>query len=420
MNHLCTRCGTKLTENALFCSECGAAIAAAFEEPEVFCETPPQESLSHAQEAFVSQETFAHELIEATEENNAHEQAAHKNTVTVPAFTDEVVTSPTAPMSVKAVLIAIASVLISVVLFAAITAGQSWFILKNGINNQTVSTMAKAAISELNLAEFPIFDYVDAGSFVLPGDVELSGDEVLYEAIFIAIDEYYIDIFGVQQENIKELLENEALNNFVFTIAEGGVDYVLGITGGDTLIVPVNQIIELIEENTEKIEAITGYALVESDLHDIERILTGSIINDLTWDNAMGGTVSEIDALRSAFSLFERYSTIMLAAISALALTLTILLVILNRRRVYGTLMYFFIPCIVSGAAVIIGSFLTAVLLRWISGELSLNNAVITAVNEAFAAGRNAILYCGLVVFAAGVVGTVTGVVIGKIKIKSI
>jgi hypothetical protein len=418
MNKFCNQCGHKLHENNLFCTECGASASAEvsvsadtkkgeFSEPEVFTSEPPVKS----EDTPAASPEEGKNVIEVTPEILAEAYVEINDK-------DKAVTSGS---KLKRVLIAVASVLISLVLFMTVTAGQSWFILRNAVSNNNVSAMAKAVFDEINLAEFPIFNFVDVRDFELHDGVGLTGDEVLYEAIWNAIDEYYIEEFDVAKENIKELLDinREELQDFRYFldgVIDGGVAFILG--GSDTQIIAPLEVVQLLENNVGHIEYITGYTLVDTDLEDIQLILQNSRLDDLTWNSAFGNNIAD-NAFRSFMQFFNRNAMLTLVLTIIVFTGLVILLFVLNRKRASNALLYFGIPCIISGLGVMIVSFLAVLPFRWIAEQLDFSVASSNAMQNTFSAiAGNVILYCGLAVFSAGVIAVAAKVLVNTMTKK--
>jgi hypothetical protein len=380
-----------------------------FAEPEKFSEAPPNAPELVTQvppppppETPVSETPVSEATVEEVAEV-AEKKSDNVIDVEIPPAEPEEEVAEKPKLSGKRVLIAIASVLISVVLFVAVTAGQSWVILRNGLNDQTVSAMARAILDEIELAEFPIFDFVNASDFELHAGVELRGDEVLSEAIFNVIDNYYIEEFGVEEEDIVELLERRELRIFLYEVVEGGVVYIMG--GEDSQIVNPDSVLVLIESNEERIYSVTGYQLADTDFDDIKEVLSNAGLHELTWGSAIGESFNDGFNIRDAFALVERHANLALVLILIVFVGFTALLIVLNRRRVSDSLLYLGIPCMVSGLAVIVLSFITNILFGWIRDSLSMSEASMTAMRNTFASGAgNLILFSGLIVLGTGVV----------------
>jgi len=412
MGRYCTQCGEQLDPGANFCLECGAPFKGdtvnfglppkteGFPEPEKFSTSPPEVSASVFEPVSTD---FSQEIQIAS----AEDFPAAQDAFTVQSgseFEAETESAPRLPLTAgKRALIAVASVLLSIVLFAAITAGQSLVVLRNSINNQTVKAMANAVLNEIDLAAFPVYGFVEADKVSLPDNINIEEGVELHEVIYSSIDEYYTQTFDFGEDHIKDLLEHRRFRDFLGEVLEGGVDYVMG--GDDGRIVESDKIVELIEANTDEIERITSYRLVDTDFEDIAQILRDSGIDNLTWGsviNDVGGDAALIRGARNAFSLFERFSLVMLIVLSVVAVGVTVLLIVLNRHRVRNALLYFGIPCMVSGGAAIAGSFLLRLFFRYIADLLGLASAEV--IRSAFSETSGIIMLCGLIVFAVGAV----------------
>ncbi|MCL2035936.1 MAG: zinc-ribbon domain-containing protein [Oscillospiraceae bacterium] len=479
MNLFCTQCGTKLGEGSIFCTQCGTKLSPPISEPpfgeiaapitvaealpvveialppivtqEESVTLPEPELFSFAPPASSSSSSLPQEsappFVPAASEANESDLVG----VTEPVFagvpdlpyspdspglsdsTDsiEVVTSqevmqvekPSKPPQSKGtkILIAIASVLISVVLFAAATAGQSWFILQNSIKNQTVGAMARAAINSVDLAEFPIFDYVNADDFIeqLHEGVRgnFTGEEVLYQAIYNSIDDYYKQEAGIEEKDIIALLEQEEFLNFLGNVVDGGVDYFLG--GNDSKIVSTREVRNLLQNNKNKdlIRDITGWRLDdERDVADIENFLKNSGLEDLTWGSAVGnssntGTVRNFLAFGSGM--------LMIVLIAVVFVGFVALLLFLNRRRMTNSLMYAGIPLCVSGGVVVAASILANMVFGWLGDGLGIGGSVVRAIRNAFTSGVGTnMIVCGTIVFGVGAVAIGVKVVISLAQRK--
>jgi hypothetical protein len=413
----------KLADDNLFCVGCGAAVAGAFSEPEKFSASPPEpqkiNTVTDLPSTVVDLPSnvvdMTSNVVDLPVQSNTSKNAPKNSEVTVKpedlsksSKPKKEKSSAKPPLSKgKRVLIAIASVLSSIVLFASVTTGQSWFIMKNGVNNQTVKAMARAAFDDIPFTEVPLSDIPVAG-------VDLPGEGVyLHEAIFDTIDEYYVDTFGVEEDHIKELLEHDVLRNFLGDIIDGGIDYIMG--GEDTAIMTSDKVVSLIHDNADEIGEITGYQLVDTDFEDISNVLKQGGLDDLTWSSA--GIVSgEVSAVRKILSIFESSPILVLSGIIAVIAVFTVLLFLLNRRRASNALVYFGVPCLISGLAVTVSSFFVNVLFRHIAGELGLSSPAV--LQDAFSGAGGVILYCGLTVTGIGAVAVVVKIIIKSLNKK--
>jgi hypothetical protein len=483
MNQFCTQCGTKLAANTMFCTQCGAAVATSFAAPVAPVAVPPPAPIAEPVPAVVSDlpptvvklpETEQTAFSEPEVFSSAPQPAAEilppaaevppvaevppapqlvteipppveQSAVTEPppvevvfpevenpinavevdpsAFTPPAELAPAEekpPLSKgKKALIAVASVFMAIILFAAVVAGQSWFILQNGINNETVSAMARGIIDEADIATFPIFDYINSSDFEIESSAEIKGDEVLHQAIFNSIDDYYKgrENSTIDESSIKKLLDHRALRNFLGDIVQGGVEFILG--GDDKKIVNPDKLVNLIENerNQRDIAEITGYELKESDVIDIENVLINSGLDSWTWRSAFEASFKEVIAVRNFMSFFN--SVLAVIIIAAAAVLMIVLLFVINRRRISNALLYFGIPCLVCGLAVTVFSFLTNLPLNQIASRLELGDESASAMKTAFSSGAGStILLCGIIVLSAGVLAIVAKVIISAIKKK--
>jgi len=295
------------------------------------------------------------------------------------------------------------SVMFSFFLLAAILAGQVGFILKNQINQQTVKTMAIDAFRELDLSK------------IVPSD--LIGENqsfILQNVIYDAIDEYYIQSFGVEQENIDELLEQEQFQDFFDDIIDGGIEYITG--GEDTQIVSTKKIINLIQDNQDEIERITGYRLVDTDFEDIEKVLREAGLDDMTWGTALDSASDY--ALRPIFAAYYRYMTIAFVMIAIIITASLFTLYYLNRHRASDVLMYFGVPCILSGVIVMISSFFINGIFNKIITMLDLNAG--GGLYNTFTDAGNAVMYTGVAVAILGAAAVAAKAAIRAVRLDDI
>ncbi|MCL2070697.1 MAG: zinc-ribbon domain-containing protein [Oscillospiraceae bacterium] len=388
MSHYCTQCGAKVAnDDALFCHKCGAALAHAFlDKPD---NTEEADSPAFA-EPVAEGVDDVEEVAECVSERELFE--------TEPIEEDVIATKPQKRIRPASVLSVAAQVLLSIVFFAVVTAGQSWFVLQKGINNHTVKTAARAVVDEVDFSEITVPGFVNDNDVSIPG---VSARTALPEAIYNTIDDYYREVFGVEKDHIRELLESDMFRSFFGKIIDDGVDYIMGADDAN-VIVSSDKIVELIEENKDEIEGITSYSLVESDFDDIKKVLKNSGIDNLTWDSATGST-HDAYLIRRAFSLLERHSLLSIIVISVAAVLLIAVFAVLNRRRISNTLLYFGIPCIFSGGAFVAGWLIGADLLfRWATRELGIGTQQINAVRDAFSGTGEVIMYSGFAVLGIG------------------
>ncbi|MCL1788810.1 MAG: zinc ribbon domain-containing protein [Oscillospiraceae bacterium] len=472
MSYYCTQCGTRvINDDALFCHKCGAALAHAFEvvkpldgqSPPVgsssafevvkpldgqsppagsssaFEAVKPSESVQvvsaaeerpikiknpyfddeeqeeNTEESEKNQKGEGHlkEGAGAGSENGSEKESA--NETVAAAETEQLKPVSKETKRRKNPLIAVFGVLISMILFAAVTAGQAWFVLKDSINNQAVRAAARAVADEVDFAEISVPEFVNGNDVSIPGVVARTA---LPDAIYNTIDDYYREVFGVESNHIRELLQSDVFRKFLGEIIDNGVDYIMGEEGG--VIITSDKIAELIEENKDEIEDITSYSLVESDLDDIKRVLGESGINSLTWDLATENTADTF-LIRSAFSLVDRQPLISLVVIIAAVVILIILLAVLNRRHISNTLLYFGIPCMFSGGLFIAGRIIGADLIsRWATREFGVSPVAMNAVTDAFSGTENVILYSGIIVAGAGLIAVIVRIILHGLRKKLI
>jgi predicted nucleic acid-binding Zn-ribbon protein len=415
MSYYCTQCGTKvINEDSLFCHKCGAALAHAFaeEDPTPITLDQPEQSVIAADKPAKAEQTA---IAQEPEESEESEQLEELEETQPPESKTNPATTPVKTKRAAAAVAAVVSVLLAVVLFAAITAGQSWFILQNGINNQTVKTVARAVVDEVNLSEISIPGFINERDVSIPG---VETRTALPEAIYSTIDDYYREIFGVEKDHIQELLESEIFRNFLGGIIDDGIDYFMGVDEG-SIIITSDKIVELIESNQEEIEEITSYSLVQSDFEDIKEVLRNSGLDDITWVSVTSG-VYDAFLIRSVFSLLDRYSVVTLVVIIAAAVVIIVLIGILNRRRISNTLLYFGIPCIISGAGFVSGRLIGVDLLfQWTMRQLGIGTIPATVVRDAFSEAGDVILYTGLAVLGGGVIAVAVKIIVRMTAVDS-
>jgi len=436
MNQFCTECGTKLTEGVLFCTECGTGVGGAsepestelFPEAETFQTAPEPVTDSVAETPVENQIPIeSAPVYETMPSVGFHEVGNGKNgdseinisSSDLEPDSENGGKKVKPPLSIgKRLLIAVLSVVMSVVLFASLTAGQAWFIVYNAYNEDTIKTIAKDVVGELDLselAEMPV-------SFDIPG-VELRGDELLYEAIYASIDDYYIETFGVLEEDIKELFESDTLNDVLDLLIDTSVEFLLS-GDGSVEIINTDNVIELLENNQDEIYEITGYALVESDFRDIRNVLEESIVHEFTWDNLMeelsgipGVGNINIDSTRNAIS--EASSALdfwlkiwVFVTVIVIAAIMITLIVIVNRRKT-SALLYVGIVSAVSGLIFTVFNLFMSSMYSIITSR---TNFDVSVIKNALSGVENTILFTGLSVLGFGVLVTLTAVIIRLLK----
>ncbi|MCL1903313.1 MAG: zinc ribbon domain-containing protein [Oscillospiraceae bacterium] len=439
MSYYCTQCGTKvINDDALFCHKCGAALAHAFNNvvKPMDEQSPPADSsiakqpiISYSNEQFdENEEEFKEKLkeelnIESSDDNtNDNDEEFSEEFKDEPE--DESAIAVAAVKTEKPVpekkkrrrnpLIAILGIILSIMLFIAVTAGQAWFVLNESIQKKAVKAAAKVITEEVDFSSISVPGFVNEKYVTIPGvDARIA----LPDAIYGTIDDYYREIFGVESDHIRELLQSDVFRSFLGAIIDDGAGYITGNDSG--VIVTSARIVELIQDNKDEIEDITSYTLVESDFDDIKKVLTESGLDALTWDLATD--TPDTFLIRNAFSIVDNQPIISLVSLIAVIVILIALLAVINRRRISNTLLYFGIPFIVSGGVFIACRLIGADLIsRRIISEFGVDAATMNSIMSAFSGTESIVLYSGIIVAGAGIIAVIIRIILHGLRKKLI
>ncbi|MCL2633397.1 MAG: hypothetical protein FWD34_02660 [Oscillospiraceae bacterium] len=351
------------------------AAATVFAEPETFSQTPPTVEQSAAGEIIIN-----NIVAEAPEVQGAKKVKP--------------------PQSIgKKILIALVSVLLSLILISGVTVLQVSVIMRMVVNNpSTIQAMV---------------DGIDFTDMKLPlpiPDVDLGGGEILSEAIFMVIDDYYIETFDISKENIEDLLQSDLINEYIGELLYDNINYLL--TGqGDGQIIDARELVKFIENNTDEIEDITGYRIKTEDLDDIQDVLRDTL-KELTWDDIIDDVPMPID-LSGVRRIF---SPVTLIVIISVVVVLMAVIVIIHRRK-STALIYCGISCILSGLSVVIAGAMSSSVYAIINSSLS----GLIELDESFIGGiltgmNNTILATGAITVGGGVLIMVVAIVSRSIK----
>ena len=289
----------------------------------------------------------------------------------------------------------IISIILAILLVIPILTGQVGFILRNQINHQTVKTMARDVFAELDFSK------------ILPSDLIGTQESfILQDVIYSTIDEYYIQSFGVEQENIGELLEQEEFNNSFEDIIDGGVEYIT--SGEDSQIVSTDKLMGLIENNQDEIERITGYRLVDTDYEDIKKVLTDAGLDGLTWGTAIDSAGD--GALKGLFFMYYGSLAIVNIVSVVVIIVMVIIIYLLNRHRASNVLAYFGVPCIVAGVSVMTSSLFIKGIFTVIIKMFDLNSS--GGLYNTLTDMGNVVMYTGLTVTCIGAAAVVARIVV--------
>jgi hypothetical protein len=439
MAHFCGKCGTKLTEGQLFCPECSAAIPAAFDEPEEFAGEvraviPPAQSTEIPE--FMPIPAPPDPIIEQVDAPADALETAGAEEITVisePAADNAPPAhEPPPPLSKgKRVLFTVLSVLVSAVLFTAITAGQAAVISRATAEPATIQAFVRAAITDanINIGDFRVGEYIRDMDVNIP-DFERraihdgQNSAFLYEVVYNSLHDYYMtahreeDAEALQPQDVRRILSNPAFNSFAANIAANGVDYLMTGSHRNAAIVNVDEIVRLMATNARSVEEITGFpfnANAEYALILRETLSRAGGIADMRWSDLDNADTRELNLIRSIISAFERWTILALIGAIILVAGLTAGLIALNRRRKTDTLFYFGIPVIVAGLAKIVISFFVGRILRYAATQSGLT-ANAFAQPLANTELINNIFFAGLTVLITGVLLVAARIVIGVLR----
>jgi hypothetical protein len=389
MNNFCTQCSEKLIDGSLYCQKCGAkqcaASAALDTEPDFLpdfdtesvsepVDSPPPEPLPDSGAG----SDAALPVQESQQESQQESPFREKKQSTA-----------------KKVLLTVASVFTSIALFTAVTAGASVFILQQTVNTRTVQTMASSLVDEFNIAEFTL---PEIAGISIPGH-ESGAEAPLYELIYNTLHEHYIEEYGISESHVRELLEHEQFKAFVGGVVEKGVEYVVSGGNNEERIISSDGVVNLLRENAGQIEEISGFAFDEALFGQIRDSLRESGIDELTWGSAIG-EFEAITEVRNTFDLVSRWSVPVLVISIAVAVALTVLIVLFNRRKLSRTLLYAGIPFAAAGIGFAVGGLITDLILTQVANQLGAPFGQI--LQNTFSQTSSIVLNTGLAVLLAG------------------
>jgi len=398
----CTNCGTELSANTLFCTECGAAVASAFEngvtlpEPEQTLseqvspeQTPSEQTPSEPEHELLSSEPITPGFApDFSPESDEAEIVVTKEEISASPNLPEPKTGvkPAQPLATR-ILIGIASVAMSLILFASVTAGQAEYIAREALSEQSISAM----VEKLDINEVSFYE-----------------GESLTETIFGSIDDYYKNTFGVDEEKIGNLLQSDMVKDFVAGKAVEIAGFITGETAGNEL-VTADEVVGFLERNSDEIETLTGYKMVDSDIEDIKAELEKQL-ESATWDSVLESSPIKKSTVRLTFSIYAFVAAIALTAI------FTVLLFIINRRKT-AALYYCGYAFGISGLSVTVASFALNSLYSLIAEAAGIKTS---SVSSLLSGVKNTVLFTGVAVMGFGVLLIVIAAVTrGIIKSKA-
>jgi len=429
-SNFCAQCGAKLPTDTLFCTECGAAQASAFNSAQA--QPAPQEAVSPAPEPvlptpepilpvpepampvlpppepampalsppeYVSPSP-AEPILPSPEVIVGKEEIAAAAPIPTAAVSEK------DPQSVgQKLLIAVGSALMAVLMFVAVTAGQLEFIAKNALSRESIAAM----VNKIDLNELRVpGDVIINGKTVAEIKGENAGEEpsagdTLSAVIFESIDRYYIDTFKIDSGDIDDLLDSEEVKIFLSSVISDSVEYLT--TGeGDGLVINPNEVETFLKQNIDVIEEKTNYKIQQSDIDDIMAELK-NVKDDLKWDTILDSASLKPEAARMVFSMWLFIATI------ALAVILAVLIFIINRRKT-AALLYCGFSFGISGLAVLVPSFLIGTVLSAIADMSNLDKGTARTIESALSGIKDTITLTGLAVFGFGAALAVIGILI--------
>jgi hypothetical protein len=418
MNLFCGKCGTKFPDGTSTCSSCGAVYPnhTEFAEPDTFQSQPvtitepvlPAGSITAADTAPQTTET-AETIV----------------TSGVQADSPVTAVSNREMSGGKKVAFAVLSVLVSLVLFAAVTVIQSAAVARETVKPQAVQAMARTIIDDINIADLPVGGMIDDFGIHVPdfGRCLLTSNAILSEVIYNSLHEYYIDTYGIDESDVRRILDTSELNDFIAGIANQGIKFIMTGEHEDDVIVSTDDIVELVSGNAAIIDnAIEHFRFDANEEYRtiLAETLQRSEIDGITWGD-VAVSAPQIREIREGFGLFNRFTSVGLIVAAVLAVLLIAALFAMNQRRMSNLLFFVGIPCFLSGAAVTVSGFFTGTALNMIAAETNIPTtpAVESAVEQAFAGVSGSIILAGVITLTSGLIMTGTGIAVAVGRRKS-
>jgi hypothetical protein len=407
MNQFCINCGSKLDG----VSDCK-------------CESAAEPALEPAAADSALENESAHEFAAAdsvTENESDTKSESITVTFTEPPGESATPTAPTRVSTGRKVAFAALSVVTSLALFFTITLAMSVIVARQTVRLQTVQAMARLIVEDVDVGELQVGGVIDVMSVTIPdfGRNQIGSNTILSEVIFNSLHDYYITTYGVGEDEVRQLLSNRELNRFIGEIAAQGVEFIMTGDNHRDAIIGSERLVSLVQNNAAEIERVTGFPFDSNPEYEtiLRDTLSRSGIDNLTWGSALDSGTPVFREIRSGFENFNRFSVMILVAAIVVAVGLAVALVALNLRRKTNALLYFGIPCIVSGITAIVASILTGLFLRWMAeaAGLSTTLTVEIAIQRAFSEITNGLLAAGVICLVAGAL-----MVAGKIAVVAL
>ncbi|MCL1832388.1 MAG: zinc ribbon domain-containing protein [Oscillospiraceae bacterium] len=423
MNLFCGKCGTKFPDGTSTCAACGAVYpqTAEFAEPDIF-----QTQLVKFTDTVSLAEVA--DTADATQPPQEGETIITSDAVAVIEQSDALDEKPPrAPVSTgKRVAFAILSVVMSVIMLAAVTVLQAVSVARETVNPATVQVMARTVIDDMNIADLPVGGMIDELGINVPdfGRRNIDSSAVLSEVIYNSLHDYYVETFDISEEDVREVLNNPEFNEFILQIADNGIEYIMTNEHKGDKIVNTDDIVALIAEHAALIDgAFENYNFNFNNNDEYRRILAETLrkseLDNYRWGDVANEQVREI---QDGFSLFNQYSFAALIVTIVLIVSLTAALVALNSRRVMNLLFYIGIPCAVSGAAVLLSGLFTGTISDMVIERADITDmpAVNLALEQAFDSVAHSIMLAGAITLSVGAVMIAARIVAGAVIKKSV
>lgn len=384
-NEICEICNSKMED----CSCCAESLDNFEnsdnndEEMEILAEDFTSDDISDAIEKYLHKESVSDDGNEESSDE-VHQKVEEKITE-IEKFPSVLHKAVKIPKRSGSVIRHIASVVVCIAIFGVTVLAVGWLALRYSLDNAVLQT----AVMSVDVAEIELND----------------GEKInLTNAIYDGMVENLPADVVIDKNDVSDFLNEEKVKTFIAEKLVNYTDYLKGESQNASI--KSREITNFIRQNESLLREKIGYTPSASDYEKIEQGLSEIGFEQKSSINAVEESLSlNLEAIRGFLSKY------IFLVISAILLSLIIILAVINKRKFSTFLAYLGTVFAINGLGLVIAVSAVVIALSYAISELKWAKALISVPERA-------VQNMGVLLMAVGVLLIFTSVVIRKLQSK--